>query len=137
MPDLGATTEPTGAMRTDEAPGADEPGPFVNSLRPMGIFVASRLGVLLVVAGVANLLNQSIASSLAIWDSKWYLQIAEHGYVHKIPPGSGNPAQSDLGFFPLLPLFVRIVHEVTRLGYRPSSFVAVFLLGLGAVNSDP
>ena len=132
MPDLGATIEPTGPNPSLEGSTATEPGPLKKSLRPMGIFLASRLGVLLVVAGVANLLNQSIASSLAVWDSKWYLQIAQHGYVSKIPPGTGNPAQSDLGFFPLLPLFIRLVHVVTGLDFRPASFVAVFLLGLGA-----
>ena len=47
--------------------------------------------------------HHSLSTSLTSWDSTWYLSIAKNGYVTHIPPGSGNPAQSNLGFFPLMP----------------------------------
>ena len=67
-----------------------------------------------------------------MWDSTWYLSIARGGYVSHIPPGTGNPAQSNLGFFPLLPLLIRATHEITRFGYSVSGLVTTFVLGLAA-----
>ena len=66
------------------------------------------------------------------WDSTWYLSIARGGYVRHIPPGSGNPAQSNLGFFPLVPVLTRATHEVTRFGIPVSGLITTFLLGLAA-----
>jgi hypothetical protein len=76
--------------------------------------------------------HQSIMSKLINWDAKWYLLIAEKGYVHSVPLGHGNPAQCDLGFFPLLPLLVRWVHFVTGFGFNVAGILTTTLLGLFA-----
>ena len=73
-----------------------------------------------------------MVTSLTPWDSRWYLMIAQSGYVRHIPPGSGNPAQSDLGFFPLVPLLTRVTHVVTGFGWSMSGLVTTFVLGLAA-----
>lgn len=44
-----------------------------------------------------------------VWDSSWYLRIAQEGYPPHLEPGFSN-----YGFFPLYPLFIRIVAVVTR-----------------------
>lgn len=98
----------------------------------VGIYLASRLIVLVLLAAVARVKEQSIMQYLRGWDSKWYIMIAHYGYVHAIPKGHGNPAQCDLGFFPLLPLIIRATHWLTGYGYAVSGLVACGVLGVGA-----
>lgn len=102
------------------------------SLRPAAIFALSRAGIFLIISAMALSAHQSIMSKLINWDAKWYLLIAEKGYVHAIPSGHGNPAQCDLGFFPLLPLLVRGVHYTTGIGFNLAGVLTSMLLGLFA-----
>ena len=102
------------------------------SLRPVLLYLASRGGMLLVASATSSNVHQPLSKSLTVWDSTWYLSIASGGYVRHIPPGHGNPAQSNLGFFPLIPVLTRITHEVTRFGIPVSGLLTTFLLGLGA-----
>jgi uncharacterized membrane protein (DUF485 family) len=96
------------------------------------IYVASRIGVLLVAGAVATDQHLPFGRTLVVWDSHWYISIARSGYAHAIPPGFGDPAQSNLGFFPLLPVLIRATHSVTGLHYSASGMVTVFGLGLAA-----
>jgi len=100
------------------------------SIRPVLIYLVSRAGTLLLAGAVAVNDKEPLRRALLVWDSRWYLSVARGGYVHAIPPGSGNPAQSNLGFFPLLPLVIRATHEVTRLGYGASGLTSTFVIGL-------
>jgi hypothetical protein len=100
------------------------------SLRPLLLYLASRAGMLLVASATASDAHQPFSKSLTVWDSTWYLSIAQGGYVTHIPPGHGNPAQSNLGFFPLVPLLTRATHEITRFGISVSGLLATFTLGL-------
>jgi hypothetical protein len=105
---------------------------LMQSLRPVLLYLASRAGMLLVATAVSSDLHQPLVKTLTPWDSTWYLTIARGGYVSHIPPGTGNPAQSDLGFFPLIPLLTRITHLVTRFDWSVAGLVTTFLLGLAA-----
>jgi hypothetical protein len=102
------------------------------SLRPVLLYLASRAGMLLVATATSSDVHQSVSKSLTSWDSFWYLSIAQGGYVRHIPPGHGNPAQSNLGFFPLIPMLTRFTHLVTGFGYPVAGLVTTFVLGLGA-----
>ena len=98
----------------------------------IGLYVASRLVVLTLLGSVARATGRTTLSYLTGWDAHWYLHIAKFGYVTHIPPGSGNRAQSDLGFFPLVPLVVRAGHWVTGWTYASVGLVAGALVGVGA-----
>ncbi len=102
------------------------------SLRPVLLYLASRAGMLLVAEATSSTAHQRLPTSLTPWDSYWYLSIAQGGYVRRIPPGLGNQAQSNLGFFPLIPLLTRATHEVTRFGIPVAGLITTFLLGLAA-----
>ena len=102
------------------------------SLRAVGIFLASRAVVALGLLIASNVEHRSAEGLLTSWDARWYLEIARSGYVHTIPPGTGNAAQSDLGFFPLLPLLIRVVHDVFGLGFARSGIVLCLCVGIGA-----
>ncbi len=102
------------------------------SLRPIGIYVASRIGTLLVASAVAYAVHQPLNRSLIAWDSGWYLSIARSGYAHSVPATFGDAAQTNLGFFPLLPILVRITHLVTGLSINRSGLVTTFVVGMVA-----
>jgi hypothetical protein len=100
------------------------------SSRAVLLFLASRIGVLLVEGAVASAQNRPFIGQLSVWDSKWYLSIAATGYAPGIPPGHGNPAQSNIGFFPLLPILTKGTSLVTGLGTRNAALVILFVVGL-------
>ncbi len=99
---------------------------------PVAIFLLSRLYVLCMFLGVSRLTKNTLTKLLKSWDSSWYLSVAQHGYVTTIPPGSGDPAQCNLGFFPLWPLLIRLVHAITGLSWPTSAVAATFVSGTTA-----
>jgi hypothetical protein len=102
------------------------------SLRPIAIFVASRIGTLLVAGAVAYDQHTPLNRSLVFWDSSWYLRVASQGYPSAVPTGHGNGAQSTLGFFPLLPAMIRVFHDVTGVSFTRSGLLVTFGAGLVA-----
>ena len=108
-----------------------EPEPFrlAELWSPLAIFLLSRLYVLCMFLGVSRLTKSTLTRLLKSWDSSWYLSVAQHGYVTTIPPGSGDIAQCNLGFFPLWPLLIRLVHAVTGLSWPTSAIAATFVSG--------
>jgi len=138
-PVVTGTDPPTATADVDADPdhsGTAAPSPvrrfLTLSSRAVLLYVASRIGMLLVGTAVASTTHQPVVKALTPWDSFWYLTIAQGGYVRHIPPGSGNPAQSDLGFFPLVPLLTRVTHLVTGFDWSVAGLVTTGLLGLGA-----
>lgn len=136
-----ATTTPSGLQRLTNGLGravltSDRSAPESFQTKelwiPVGIFALSRLYVISMVLAVSKILHHSLSSMLSPWDAKWYLSIAHYGYVTKIPPGLGDVAQSNLGFFPLMPLMVRLVHFLTPLSWVTSGIFASVLTGLTA-----
>jgi len=123
----------TGPDATGDGPAGSPVRRFlVLSIRPVLLYLASRIGMTLVAAATGSDTHQSFGTVLSPWDGKWYLQIAQYGYVTRIPPGHGDPAQSDLGFFPLLPMLTRCTHLVTGLHWTAAALLTTFALGLGA-----
>lgn len=100
--------------------------------RALGIYLASRAFVMILIAGVAKLLDKPVSAIVTNWDSKWYLSIVQHGYATAIPAGHGDAAQCNLGFFPLLPLCIRVVDFITGLGPIGSGLVVVYVAGAAA-----
>lgn len=106
----------------------------LRAARPVVIFAATRVGVLMVAWTVGIITHQGISRSLIRWDSTWYLTAARRGYPSAIPPGTGNHAQSTLGFFPLFPLLIRVAWKVTGLGIDGSGLLVGAVGGLaGAI----
>ncbi len=96
-------------------------------LRPLGIYLASRLGVLLVAGATSYDTHQSLGRSLIAWDANWYVSTARDGYATSLAP---QGAQNDLGFFPGLPLAIRAVHVVHFLSWGQAGLVVTFGAGL-------
>ncbi len=102
----------------------------------MGWYLASRVVVFATLAAVARMSRRPLESLFTTWDSRWYLDIAQHGYATHIPHLGPHlttlTRQTDLGFFPLLPALIRFVHLVSGLGYSASGIAVSFLTGLSA-----
>ena len=98
-------------------------------LRPAAYYVASRVAVL-AAALVATTIYprlRLVQSMGSLWDGRWYLKIAEHGYPHQLV-NEGNGSR--WAFFPAFPAAVRALAEVTRLSLPDAAFVAAFVFGL-------
>src|SRR4029450_8469925 len=96
---------------------------------PLGVFAASRILVIGSV-GAAPLMRHGpgLSSSLALWDGNWYLSAARGysliGYVQH-PVLGALPGQSNMAFFPVLPLSIRIVAALTGLPALPAGIIVV------------
>lgn len=99
--------------------------------RPMGMFVLSRIGVLLVAGAVASTSHLTFAHTLLVWDGKWYMSAAT-GYPHHNLPGSGDASQNSLGFYPGLPILIALVHLVLRVHVDQAALLVTFATGLSA-----
>ena len=71
--------------------------------------------------------HASAAKLAAIWDGRYYLRIAEHGYPATISHGS-----SVVAFFPLYPLVVRAVAPVLAHNFIAAGIVVSFAAGAAA-----
>lgn len=68
-----------------------------------------------------------------IWDADWYRKIAETGYPSQLPlDDSGRVAQNEWAFYPLYPLLVRALMNLTGLGYPTLALGVSLLAGFGA-----
>ena len=107
-------------------------GFLVASGPALTLYAASRLFVLAIFAVVARVQHHALGHYLTRWDSRWYIEIARHGYAAAVPHGHGAAAQVDLGFFPLLPILIRVTHLMTRLSLPFSGELVSFVTGAAA-----
>ncbi len=98
-------------------------------LRPACYYLVSRLAVLgaaLIATSMFPRLRVFHAMG-TVWDGRWYLSIAQHGYPHHLfNEGDG----SRWAFFPGFPAAVRALAAVTRLDLPDAAVVAAFVFGL-------
>jgi hypothetical protein len=102
------------------------------ALPVLGIAAVAHVLVLLVAVAATYDSHIPVQRALYGWDSQWYLTIAHSGYPHVIPQGQGSPAQSALGFLPLLSVFIWVVSEVLRVGTGVAGQIVTTLTGLSA-----
>ena len=134
-------------QRSDETAPGGQPGsrPARNSRRawlarvdpvlvPTAFYAVARLVALMgfSVAALVSVPRVHLAQAISGWDTGWYLAVARSGYPRRLAPGSGAAAQSPLGFFPLHPLAIRLVH-LLGLGWLTSGIVVCLLGGWVAV----
>jgi hypothetical protein len=122
----------TGSLRLRVAPPAGRdavtsrvPGWRSGWLRaarwPAGVYLGSRLVILLVAWLDMLITHRSLGAELSLFDGQWYLKLAAHGY-----PAQATAGKSTLGFLPLYPLAIR---GLAALG--PSPLAAALILAFG------
>lgn len=86
---------------------------------PLAIFAGSRAALFGVLALALRLPGAGPPSRfLTSWDGAWYLRVAREGYPRVLAQGH---AQSDLAFFPLYPMLIRAVHQLTGRSFQSSA----------------
>lgn len=117
--------------RTGHSAAPSAPSHWRLLARPTRYYLCSRLVVWVaaLVAGAMFPALNPVRSLGSIWDGRWYLLIAQHGYPHRLyQEGLG----SRWAFFPAFPAAIRAVAEVTRLSLPDAAVVAAFVFGLTA-----
>jgi hypothetical protein len=126
----GGTVGPTALLSSSQPrPWTDLAERGRPLLRPAGYYLLSRvaiLGAALIATSMFPRLRVFHAMG-TVWDGRWYLSIAQHGYPHHLfNEGDG----SRWAFFPGFPAAVRAVADVTRLNLPDAAVVAAFVFGL-------
>jgi hypothetical protein len=144
-PDPGGRGDPGpgGAAGQGEASATAHWAGAAALLRPLGVYAASRLVVLVVFATAATVLSaygdgfsarpwpidpeerNVTMRALTSWDGGWYIHLAEHGYPRDTAPAA-------LAFFPAYPLVVRALARLTGLRYATAGVVIVWVCGAAA-----
>lgn len=107
---------------------------FVTSVRPalpaiIGYLLA-RVVNLVVLAVMSRAAKQPFWGMVGSWDGEWFRDIADFGYVEKLPVApTGKPYWVNVEFFPGYPYLVRVVSNLTGLDSMNAGMVVTFASG--------
>ena len=101
---------------------------------PLAAYAASRVVTGLAVALAAFAAGKPADRVLTTWDGRWYEKIADHGYPISVPQGewaagTGHRVQSEIAFFPLYPLLIRLVDPVLPGGSSTAGVIVTLVCG--------
>lgn len=99
----------------------------------LALYGAARIVTLAAVAIGDLVRHHSFVGSLSTWDGAWFLRAADHGWPSHLPTVGGHVAGSPIAFFPLFPLLLRGLHEVTGLSTAVAGLWVSALSGAVAV----
>lgn len=107
---------------------------FRTAVRPalpaiIGYLIARAIN-LVVLALMARAANKPFWSMVGSWDGEWFRDIADFGYVDKLPVSpTGKPYWVNVEFFPGYPYLVRLVSNVTGLSSLNAGMVVTLVSG--------
>ena len=99
---------------------------------PSLFYAGSRVVNLVGITIAARWNAQSFGSEIRRWDSAWFLKAATLGYPHYLPVHNGRVVSSTIAFFPLFPLTVRGLADVTGLSPAAAGLGLSLITGLTA-----
>jgi hypothetical protein len=102
-------------------------------LRPLVIFLVSRLITLATLVVTAAISGESLHQEIDRWDSKWWLRAAQFGWPTHLPVHDGHVAGSTVAFFPLFPLSVRWFADLTGASELTAGIVVTTVTGATAM----
>jgi hypothetical protein len=102
-------------------------------IRPILIYLASRLVTTATLAVTGWVTHRSIPAEVDRWDSVWFLNAAAHGWPTQIPYHHGYAAGSTIAFLPVFPLTIRWLSAVTGMSLLASGMVISEVTGLTAI----
>jgi Mannosyltransferase (PIG-V) len=109
QPALTDQPDARSAARRSRAPGLS-PAVRHELVWVTGVYLATRVLLLLTAAAFAAIGNHNFLNELANWDGLWYREVANHGYVDHV-----SYAQTTLGFLPLFPIAIWILEPLFSL----------------------
>ena len=104
--------------------------PFV---RALAVYTLLRL-VTLAAVTVADLFSHNgLVNDLSIWDGQWFLKAVYHGYPRHLPIAGGHVLANPIALFPLFPLGLRALSNLTGISAPIVGLVLSALAGMVAV----
>ncbi|WP_406280168.1 mannosyltransferase family protein [Embleya sp. NBC_00896] len=95
----------------------------------LGYLIARAIN-LVVLGLMAFATKKPFWSKVGSWDGVWFRDIADFGYIDKVPVSpAGKPYWSNVEFFPGYPWSVRLVSDVTGLSALNAGMVVTLLAG--------
>jgi hypothetical protein len=101
--------------------------------RPVAIYAVSRVLTLAAMGLSTAISHRSLGGSISLWDSRWFLLAAGHGWPDHVPTFHAQATRSVLAFFPLFPLAIRGLAALTGMSLLAAGIVISLLSGLSAV----
>jgi hypothetical protein len=92
-----------------------------------------RLATLVFVIVDDRLRHTGLVAHLSIWDGEWFLQAVAHGWPSHLPMANGHVSANTAAFFPVLPLVLRAIADVTTLSAAVVGLWVSALTGLSAL----
>ena len=140
---VDAATVPSPAVpaaRTDDAPEEDPGGADPHRaagrwflLRPVAVYLLCRALTLasLVIADLFT--HKGLRGGLYIWDGRWFIRAAQHGWPGHLPMVNGHVSPSTLAFLPGFPLAIRWLTAITGLSPVAVGVAISGVTGLSAI----
>jgi hypothetical protein len=97
------------------------------------VYLAARFLTIVVVLVSDLSTHHGLVHSLSVWDGKWFLRAANHGWPSHLPMKNGHVAASTVAFFPLFPLVLRGLSHLLGLSAAVVGLWVSALTGLVAV----
>lgn len=101
--------------------------------RAVAVYVTLRLTTLAVTSIADIFTHHGLVSDLSNWDGVWFLRAVSHGYPSHLPMAAGHVLASPIALFPLFPLLIRTIADVTFLSASVVGLLISGVTGLGAV----
>jgi hypothetical protein len=102
-------------------------------LRPVVIYLASRV-VTYAALGVATAFShKSLPGEIDLWDSRWFIRAASHGWPSHLPMYHGHVAANTTAFFPLFPLSFRGLADITGTSLLTAGAIVSGITGMTAM----
>jgi hypothetical protein len=102
-------------------------------LRPMVIYLASRVVTVVALAVASTSSHTSILGEIDSWDSRWFIQAAQFGWPNHLPQSHGHVVGNTIAFFPLFPLTIRWLSHLTGLTLLTAGIIISATTGLSAM----
>jgi hypothetical protein len=102
-------------------------------VRPAAIYLVSRAITWATLAVTTLFTHKSILQEVDRWDSRWFLRAAVTGWPQHLPHHNGHVAGSTIAFFPLYPLSIRWLSQLTGLTPLGAGVTITTVTGLVAM----
>jgi hypothetical protein len=102
-------------------------------LRPIVIYLASRVVTYAALGVATTFSHKGLWGEIDLWDSRWFIRAASHGWPSHLPMVDGHPAANTTAFFPLFPLSFRWLSEITGISLLTAGAIVSGLTGMTAM----
>ena len=102
-------------------------------LRPIAIYLASRVITVSALAVATTFSNRSMLGEIDVWDTRWFIRAAQFGWPSHLPQVNGHVAGNTIAFFPLFPLTIRWLSHLTGLSLLTAGIIVTATTGLTAI----